>query len=242
VVYPTLKNAPILLSVLEIIFECDKDIKYFDANHLYKSYTHKYPQFSTKSTANFEIKENIIRLGRPVMSGVDYINKQEGYELSLSPTSFDLKSTGEYQNWEVFKKRAMDDWDILVSKIKPIKIKRISLRYINSINLEIKNYALEELTKTYIQSGEDLDKSISKYFFKIQYNPQNDKDTSVQYSQELKGEENQVKLIIDIDVLKYKEYESSNFEVIWDDFNRLRDIKNDYFFKNLGPILQEKFK
>jgi len=53
-------------------------------------------------------------------------------------------------------------------------------------------------------------------------------------------EPDKLSLILDIDVFRSKDY-LENMDEMWDDFEKLRNLKNEFFFKSITEKAKELF-
>jgi len=238
--FPKLAKAPIVLAILEIKFKTSEEKTNSNLQPLEVIFKKNFPIHNTISTAEVEFKPELektpISLKSTSLSGHSFISEDKKNEFFISTDTFTFKQHGEYDTWAKFKEKALSAWAKCLAVIEPKTTERLSLRYINSIEISAtKNAALaqEIFLNTFIASYGSLQKTpISEYSLRYTH-PLNENKIMVNFAQELRqGSGDKFPFIIDIDVL-YISSEKLNDSSIQNKFDELRKIKNEYFFDNL---------
>lgn len=239
--YPRLSKAPIVLAILEIKFTSPDEVSNDSLASLKERFSDEYPGYSTVNTAQLEFRPELVKTPISIKStnltSHNFISASKKHEFNLSVDTFTFKQHGEYTEWSEFKKLALSAWGKCAAFIQPGKITRMSIRYVNSIDIPASSDAVlpqQQIFKTFIAyTGQNYNKPISHYFLRYTH-PPDDNMITVHFAQELKaGTGDSLPFIVDIDVLYTREENSdANIEA---KFDELRIIKNQYFFNNLMP-------
>lgn len=158
---------------------------------------------------------------------------------------FTFNKLKPYQNWNSFKNEAKELWALYVKAAKPLKIQRLGLRYINSIELP---FPFKEL-KDYILTGPEIAPEVSypimNYVMQIVLqNAEIGARAIVNQNIQPVINKNGIEvlpLIFDIDVMKGVN-SNLNDDHIWAIFENLRNFKNEIFIKSLTEKAKELFK
>ncbi len=171
--------------------------------------------------------------------GHSFHSESREMELILSTELFNFKRYSNYTTWESFKEEALTTWEKCVLSINPIKIKRLSLRYINNIEIDKGDDDAKINPADYFNTNISFEKplqppSLSNY--KIRYTiPLIEEKITIHVSNNVEISVNdKYPFLIDIDVL-YNDVVDYNYDDVKKKLDELRDIKNYYFFNNLTP-------
>ena len=155
---------------------------------------------------------------------------------------FTFNKLKPYEDWEKFYGEARSLWELYKRIIKPIRVDRIGLRYINRIEIPIPFADFNEyiLTNPHIAPG--LPQALSHLFMRIEIpNDEIGAIAIITQTTQKPTESNKLPLIFDIDVIKKANYTEEMSE-LWSDFNKLRNFKNDIFFNSITDKTKELFK
>lgn len=245
--YPTFPNAPITEAVLDIKVGLSVN---FEIKTLLDVYEQPIKdRFSNQETLKFlqagvTLSRSAEPEALPTKRGIrGYIfSSQDRKKLFQSRIDgFTLNKLKPYENWASFSSEGKELWDIYREKIKPEKVIGISLRYINRIEVPMPLKDFNVYIKTNPHIAEGLPQSVSHFFMRLVI-PKDDigANSIVTQTMDRLTKDGKLPLILDIQVDINKEY--SVEKTIWNDFELLRDFKNDIFFKSLTDKAKELFK
>jgi len=155
---------------------------------------------------------------------------------------FSFNKLKPYESWELFQTEGKKYWELYTQIANPIKVTRISLRYINNIEapLPFNDFSEYILTNPAIAPG--LPQSVNTFFMRLEVpNPDIDAIAIITQTMKLPTNTNKLPLILDVDVIKQFDY-GMNFKKMWDDFEKLRNYKNDIFFHTTTEKAKELFR
>lgn len=145
-----------------------------------------------------------------------------------------------YTGWDVFKPQAEKYFSNFFDFFQPKEIKRISLRYINRIELPLGIKNLHDYFTTLPQVDNRLPSTLTNMLMQVRIpNPTYQAEAIITQTV-VKEVENRTDFIFDIDVLKNVSYRD-NLDLIWQDFEVLRRYKNEVFFWSLTDKASELF-
>ena len=160
-------------------------------------------------------------------------DKVRSMQTRLNGFSFSI-SRQNYKTWDEFIKEARSYFDSFSSKVNIASTQRISLRYINQINLPLPFDSFTDFFQTRIEIAPDLPQSLANMY--IQLTLRNEEiDALAIITQTINNPTQEiVPFIFDIDVQKHQDF-SMDIDEMWNVFRQLRDFKNDIFFKSITP-------
>jgi len=153
---------------------------------------------------------------------------------------FTFNKLKPYESWQAFKCEAQELWEMYRDIVRPTKIRRFSLRYINRIVIP---FGVD--TKEYFLTGPEISPELPQIFrsFFLRVEIVNEEIPALGMINQAAqpADETGLPIIFDIDVVKTIEL-SPNTKDLWYSFEKLRDFKNDIFFKSLTEKTKEMFK
>jgi uncharacterized protein (TIGR04255 family) len=155
---------------------------------------------------------------------------------------FTLNKLAPYKDWEEVFPKALELWRIYVNQLKPQKISRLGVRYVNEVRLPlaVKNIG-DFLTRPPLIPNELAKNPLVNYFLDRLGFFDSDLRVNVNLTQAYEGVFNEegVSIILDIDSYTDENVSPSDFERLREIFGRLRELKNQVFF---GSITEEAVK
>lgn len=183
---------------------------------------------------------------RPI--GYSYLNKDGDKVLQFRVTGFTYAKRKPYESWGELVKEAKEFWEVFKSHAKPIKIVRIAVRYINTINLDISSNSSVELDD-YFEVTPQIPKTLPQTIHNFEYNialPNSDIGCGSMIRQHGRVVDKDNKLsaevVLDIDVFKQVNLDPSKEDVVWKSLEELRDFKNNIFFSFITEKTKRLFK
>lgn len=148
-----------------------------------------------------------------------------------------------YQDWETFSREARDLWSRYAALTKPEKVTRIGLRYINRLELPLPFHDFKEYLLTLPEIAPGLPQGLSGFFFRVVIPIEKAEAFATITETIVEGEEPKgvVPVILDIDVFRMGAFPIV-VEKLWSAFDRLRELKNDIFFKTITDKAKDLFK
>jgi uncharacterized protein (TIGR04255 family) len=221
-------NSPIVEAVFDIQVQGLEGLTQEDIEKIHFQFEKKYPQ--KKKTlnilGNIEVK-NGIEISNETQTkfkGLIFSNKKNDRQVQFRIDGFTLNFLSPYSEWDDFYSEALSLWEIYYRNLKPNKINRIALRYINKINIPLPFDSFQE----YITNMPPIPKSMPQlyngFFMQIQV-PCQDNNYSAVITETIETPtEIMVPFILDIDVFK-----EINNDFEFNDFNYMRSMKNLIF-------------
>ena len=204
--FQRLSKAPIILSVLEVKFAPPDSMTIKDLAGLKVIFKEDFPVQVERNQAQFQFNPSSKTV--PVNVQQDayvFTSTSKKHEILITTDSFSFLQHGSYDTWAAFKKVGLGAWIKCESFIKPTSIDRLSVRYVNSVELPYPPNTVqtqEKFFKTTIV-GPTTGKPIQQYSMRFTH-PAGDDGIMVHFAQDLKpGVSGLFPFIIDIDVLYF---------------------------------------
>lgn len=219
---------------LRIQPQSDFDVSFLKSND--SKLVELYPKRSENFTGNINLPAPIVGISTAQVSskqvGYTYINRDKSKKIIVTKENIVFAMEGTYNGWENFK----NDGLFVLSNFKHVldisSINRTSVRIINKLSLPSSNPP-EDYFNTLITARKDtIDEQIDSYFIKYAMQiPDFAIKTNVIQSLE-DSDDGIYNFIFDIDVLSHERisYDVKKIELI---LEKIREIKNSIFFKNL---------
>lgn len=232
-----LKNPPIKEAVFGILYSLEDD---FDVTN--------FESFIKKVNSEFTIKNHIDKVETKIQGGNSNAStktEKEGYLLlnEDKTKAIQLRKSGfmysinqnSYTNWENFKKEAWGYFEEFINRYNIDSINKVSLRYINSIDLPTAISDIKEYITISPNLPKELDYGINRMFLQMVL-PNNNIDAVGIVNQNFNiGKEigEYFSYILDIDVSITKSRSIKELKEVKVDFDNLRDFKNEIFFESI---------
>ena len=147
-----------------------------------------------------------------------------------------------YENWDLFRSEGRILWELYSEIVNPVKVIRIGLRYINRIEVPLPFKDFSEYLLTNPQIAPNLPQAVSHFFMRLEVpNPDIEATAIITQTMDKPTTAQRLPLILDIDVFRITEY-LGKAENMWEDFEKLRDFKNDIFFNSVTEKAKELFR
>lgn len=244
--YTVFPNAPITEALLDIRVELPEDVTLAKLEIFHGFVKERFPekQERVSFTAGFKLSpagpEVLPTSGRP--DGYLFRSPNEKKIVQARLDGFTFNKLKPYENWKVFRSEARELWNFYFQITNPIKITRIALRYINLIEIPLPMKNFKEYILTLPEIAPKLPQALAHFFIQLVI-PNPDIEATAIITQTIGNSPNsqRLPLILDIDVFREVIYIDNKVEM-WDEFEKLRTLKNDIFFNSITEKTKELFK
>jgi uncharacterized protein (TIGR04255 family) len=244
--YPIFTNAPIIEALLDIRVDLPPEVDIKSLESFYEVVKDRYPEKKAKGTLSVLIQ--IAPDGTPQSSpasgghqGYFFRSPSENKIIQAKLDGFTFHKLKPYEEWTIFRDEAKQMWDKYRETFKPSRIRRISLRYINRIEVPLPFNDFNEYILTNPVIAPNLPQSLERFYMQVViHQPNSNAIAIITQTMENVTVNNQLPLILDIDVVN--ENLSSDENTIWNGFNKLHDFKNEVFFNSITTKTMELFK
>ncbi|MBN2568116.1 MAG: TIGR04255 family protein [Deltaproteobacteria bacterium] len=244
--YATLKNAPIAEAVLEIMVQLKDGFEITNLKTIHDQIKERYPEIKERKyvKGGLDLHDKGKPILLPTTGGTDGFILRSPTEKKVIQTRVDgfaFNKLNPYENWSTFSKESRELWKLYLSIANPIKISRISLRYINRIEVPLPISDFSEFILTNPEIAPGLPQGVSNFFMRFEILKEDiPANAVIIVAMEQPTASNKLPLILDIDVICNHDYTNS-MDKMWDDFEKLRNLKNEFFFKSITQKTRELF-
>ncbi len=228
-----LRNAPIVEAIIDfqVRLPIDFDIKK-GFGSLTKELSDRYPKVEKgkRVTGSIEIKDGI-----PVVEthrergikGYKFTSKDKREVVQFRIDEFTFSRLRPYTKWELVIGEAKKLWELYSLKSSPQIIERVSLHYINIIDIPLKSDLEEYFTASPVLP-KTLPQILNGFFSSLVVSA---KDLKVDIKQTIikSPKPEHIGIILDIDVFK-ESVNGISDKRIWPMMDRMRKLKNRFFF------------
>jgi len=242
-----LKNAPITEAIIDFRTKLPSLFNVKEFLSLKETFHDRFPNIQENRFIKSEFK---INKGVPVSAGP----KDEGiHGYFFKPTDekkvvqfringFTFSLLKPYTKWEDFRNEAKDLWKFFVTVTSPENVTRIAVRYINHMDIPLPITNFSEYLTAPPNVPENLSGGISGFLSKvIIYDSKEDISSNIIQALEKSTKPNNITIILDIDTYKIGEFDINNGK-IWSIFEKLHDIKNQFFFASITEKTMRLFE
>jgi uncharacterized protein (TIGR04255 family) len=242
--YEVFRNAPITEAVLEVVVLPSEETKVDSLIPFHEPIRERFPKMEQgkEVRGGFKVGVGSSSFVEEKPIGFIFRSHQENKVIQTRVNGFAFSKLKPYENWESFRSEAKELWIAYSEIAKPQKILRISMRYINRIEIPVPLRDFAEYILTHLQIAPSLPQAISQFFIRFEIpNPEIPAAAIIIQTIENVTDKNRLPLIFDIDVLRENEYPADSPEM-WTDFEKLHDFKNEIFFSSITEKTKELFR
>ncbi|MFV0553618.1 MAG: TIGR04255 family protein [Mangrovibacterium sp.] len=240
--YQKLRKPPIAVAIFQLVFD-PSEVKLNDFLRYDEQIKHTYPIRSGNVHVGIDLGGSSIPLGVSTLNGTTdarvnryvYFSKDQKAKVEISENKITYIDERPYENWESFKAAIFKLLSIVSGVISGLTVVRTSIRFVNRFNFDAfenpSNYF-----RTVISRNEenDLPYPLRQYGFRLTMDiPETNIHSIVNQNAENTGV-NAYIYTFDIDVLD-RQCLIFDLETLSDSMEKLREVKNEIFFKNITP-------
>jgi len=247
--YPTLPNPPITEALIDIRVDPSDDVNLEAVEKYYDIVKDDFPLKSER----FEIKSHLeITQGNPTkfsekQNNIGYLFKTSVKDKVVQSqiNGFTFNKLMPYYKWPLFIKEARSLWMEYCQLVKPKKVVRLGVRFINRILIPLPINDIEEYFLTIPKISPKLDLRTNHYLLRFQLsdNKNYKKANVIQTieSPEIIAAHKLLPFIFDIGVYINDSFNSDD-PIIFDHLEDLRDFKNSIFFESITKKTEGLFQ
>lgn len=187
-------------------------------------------------------------LVEPGARGASYSNQQIGYRfvnadkrriVQARRDGFAFSLLAPYERWEKFSQEARGIWEQFRDHVRPAAIGRLSVRYINRLDIPAASVELKKYLATVPEIADGMPQTIQSYFMQIVL-PMEDAHATAIVNQALVPPPvpGTTSILLDIDLFRDQDVPQDE-QGIWQAFEELRTAKNRIFDATLTQDAKE---
>jgi uncharacterized protein (TIGR04255 family) len=244
--YPTLSKAPITEALVDIRCLLPKGFNVDQFKTIGANILKDYPLEKVIRVHEAKIhykgdEQEVTTHGK--INGYRYESSNRTKIVQLRLDGFTFNRLKPYNNWAEVRDEALRLWNLYRDLVKPEFINRIALRYINNLNIPMPIEDFGDYLTCPPEVPEGLPQGISSFFYRVVV-PADDSRITAIITQALEQKvdvKDYLPIILDIDVIKFIPdgfLEEDIFAIL----EKLRNFKNQIFFKSITPKLLEVYR
>jgi uncharacterized protein (TIGR04255 family) len=242
--YPHLANAPIVEALIDLRFEPE----FAGVDEIRPIREQLRPRFPSERALHvLEGKLSLPGAGQPAAIE-PAVGRAVGYSIwslderraaQLRTNGFSFSRLKPYGTWAEMRDEARTIWELVSGALSHRQIVRAAVRYINRIELPLPFVGhFEDYFRTFPMLAPDMPQGLAGFYSRLVV-PAPPATIILTQASDAPGET--LPIIFDIDVFVQSRFEVLGDEV-WNQLDKLRDLKNDAFFKSATPKLLELFR
>lgn len=245
--WPHLPNAPIREAVLDIQVTLPAAIGLKQLERMHLRISDRYPKRRTRTRlgGSLDLKSGEFRPAPAKLDGYLFLSEDERQIVQARLEGFTVNRLKPYATWESLRSEAQSLWGLFVDIAHPEAITRISLRYINRLEIPLPMPDLREYLRTSPDIAREIPHAVSELFMRLVI-PQPTGAVAIVTETlepiERRSSGDILPFILDIDVLRQEALVPSNVDALWERFGQLRDVKNEIFFNSITPKAEALFR
>jgi len=242
--YQTLRRAPITEALIDIRVKLTPELDVKQIDSFYESIKHDYPQKQEQRLSQVEVEqkpgEGLIKSSTKI-NGYRYISSDKKQIAQARLDGFTFSRLHPYTTWEDLRSEAYKLWLLYKQVTTPELITRVALRYINNLKIPMPIKDFSDFLTAPPQVPEKLPQGVSSFITRVViYEPTIGANAIITQALEQIATD-VVPIILDIDVFKFQS-EGIEEKEAWDTIEKLRNFKNQIFFKSITNKLEEMYK
>jgi len=231
---PHYEKAPITEALIDIRVELSVDLRFEDLRAIKRHISSDYPHEETRNLA-----EGIIQFGSAVQAsaqqkpwGLVFRNDSKNQVLQVRLDGFTFSRLEPYETFESLRDEARRLWDIYRELMRPKKVTRVAVRYINQLNIPGITVEPADYLNTYPHVSDRLPpelRNFGPYLLRLPMH-QDDLKGILVINEAMTAPKipDAISIVLDFDLYVENPPVTTEPE-LWSFFDRLRERKNTYF-------------
>lgn len=237
--YPHLPRAPISEALIDLRVQAPDDISVESLEACLPQADLGYHKVAPILRGSFGFSFNVAETqaeakvlpGVTAVIGTRFHSADDKYVAQFTTEGFTLSRLQPYETWERLVDEARRLWPHYCGCVKPTAITRVATRFINNLNLPLREEEKFERFLTLLPNFPEEVPSVMSAFLERYVMHDRSSAATIILTQGLDSahEGQSVPVILDIDVFRHSKFACDDSEV-WDYMQTLRALKNQYFF------------
>ena len=242
--YQVLGRAPISEALIDIRVKLSSKLDVRQIDSIYESIKPDYPQKLEQRISQVQVEqkpdEGMVKSSIKI-NGYRYISSDKKQIIQARLAGFTFSRLHPYITWEALRSEAYRLWLLYKEVTTPELITRVALRYINNLNIPMPIKDFSEFLTAPPVIPDELPQGVSSFLTRvIIHEPSIGADGIITHALE-QVVTDVAPIILDIDVFKFQP-DGIDEKDAWDAIEKLRNFKNQIFFKSITDKLKEMYK
>lgn len=242
--YENFPNPPIQEALLDFRVGFVSPPTKEDVRNLLPLLARKYPISNDlfRMNATFELNQGVGSANHVSnFGGLRFESTERNFVFQAHVDGFTISKLKPYRNWDELVGEAKELWVNYFDVLKPLTIERIACRYINRIEVNERFFDFSDYLTAAPHVPEKLPQGVSRYLTQLEIPAPHEKATVI-ITQSLEGvSDAPPAFLLDIDVFKVESFiaEENSW---WIELEKLRALKNQFFFENVTDKAKALFR
>lgn len=226
------RNAPITEGLIDIRVQLPPDITLESLDAVSQQVKNEFPTRQDRYLieGKFTVTPQVSASTKKSKIGYIFFSADQKYALQARLDGFTFSRLKPYETWETLRAEARRWWETYRDILKPIRITRVAVRYINQIDIPLPMKDFKDYLRTVPEVSTDLPQALSGFLMRLQI-PQDDINAHLILTQALVSPPpvpNVASVILDIDLFRER-IELNSDDGLWDLLKTFRARKNQVF-------------
>lgn len=241
-----LSNAPIAEAIIEFHVDPSPEGTEILSDPEFHPFGEDYPTRAKQVTSSFQIGltatgADTSSIGKAEHVGYRFASTDGKRIVDFGRATFAFHRLRPYTQWSELRDEARSLWARYVALLSPIAITRVGVRYVNGLAIPINAKDLSD----YLVRGpivpDGLPQAVQAFFSRVEIADDANQRTGI-ITQAFQGltPERDLSVIMDIDAIRIGAIEPPNAG-LWSIVDKLRDFKNEMFFRSVTDLLLERY-
>jgi len=238
-------HAPITEAIIALSFELEEGSGIPDVQSIHPKLKPEYPRSGEQLALHLEInaQDRSGKSDRPHTVGYQFFSEDQKRIVRVSRTEFSFSQLAPYDQWETLRAEAQRVWAIVANVLRPRRISRVGVRFINRIDIPCPPSGVE--LDNYFHAAPkippELPQGLSTYFVRLEipFDPP-DGILILALAAVPPAAVNVVSTLLDLDAVRQNLDTKS--ESAWSSIEELRDVKNAAFEASITDAARDLFK
>lgn len=240
--FPHLPRAPITEAVIDLQTELPPDVTIETLAGLQSLFADKYPVKKDRFQwqVQFNVQAQTVASEGMAQDGYLFWSANERQAVHARLNGFAFSWLKPYPDWVTFRDEARQQWAEFVRFARPLRVRRVALRFINRIELP-QPVVYQDYLNTFPRTGDGVAPALSGLFMRLVAPTDGDMVVITEAIDEAGATNDSVPVILDIDVSRQAEFLVDGDDA-WRALDALRDVKNRVFFGSVTTKALELFR
>ena len=240
-----LRNAPIAEAVIDLRVRLPESFKVDQMRGVAFTIKEDYPTMEEMKVteAKLTISETNPEVSTlaPRHIGFLFKSKDQKHIAQFRIDGFTLSRLKPYTTWAEFSREARRLWEIYSNACSPTLVNRLAVRYINQLRVPFGTFELSDFFVNPPEVAPGLPQKILNLLSRLTvYDEVEDLTATIVLASQGNPEPNVSLLVFDIDAFKAGQFQIG--EPLFEILDKLRDLKNDIFFRSLTDRMVGLYK
>jgi uncharacterized protein (TIGR04255 family) len=224
-------NAPITEGLIDLGVELPSDAEVASLDAVFQHVKGEYPTREERSLFQGRLSAGAQVGASAKQTKVGYLFRSADGKrvLQVRLDGFTFSRLKPYENWAALRDEAKGLWSAYRELVRPIKVTRVGVRYINQIDVPSARIELKDYFRTFPEVSPDLPQDLGAFLMQLQI-PQVDLDAVLVLTQTGGAPPRFDVASVILDIGLFKEHcDFKSDDEVWEVLESFRDRKNEVF-------------